>query len=76
MGGPQIGDAVHDPAVAMLSIGIPITQVTQVTQVTQYLGHSNAATTFLPMVDFHTGHLTEAAEALDFVKLRARARVL
>ncbi|WP_350310462.1 site-specific integrase [Paracoccus sp. SSJ] len=55
----------HSAAVAMVSSGIPITQVAQ------YLGHSNTAITFSTYGRFAPGHLTEAAEVLDFVKLRA-----
>ncbi|ARC35500.2 integrase [Paracoccus yeei] len=56
----------HSSAVAMVSAGIPITQVAQ------YLGHSNTAITFSTYGRFAPDHLTEAAEVLDFVKLRAK----
>lgn len=56
----------HSAAVAMVSNGIPITQVAQ------YLGHSNTAITFSTYGRFAPDHLTEAADVLDFVRLRAR----
>lgn len=56
----------HSAAVAMVSSGIPIVQVAQ------YLGHSNTAITFSTYGRFAPGHLAEAAEVLEFVKLRAR----
>lgn len=56
----------HSAAVAMVSSGIPITQVAQ------YLGHSNTAITYSTYGRFASGHLTDTAEVLDFVKLRAR----
>ncbi|MDQ2067630.1 tyrosine-type recombinase/integrase [Xinfangfangia sp. CPCC 101601] len=55
----------HSAAVAMVSSGIPITQVAQ------YLGHSNASVTYSTYARFAPEHLTEAAEVLDFVKLKA-----
>lgn len=57
----------HSAAVAMVSNGIPITQVAQ------YLGHSNTAITFSTYGRFAPNHLTEAADVLDFVQLRSRA---
>ncbi|MDF3606280.1 site-specific integrase [Paracoccus sp. DMF-8] len=57
----------HSAAVAMVSGGIPIVQVAQ------YLGHSNTTITYSTYGRFFSGHLTEAAEVLDFVKLKARS---
>lgn len=54
----------HSAAVAMVSNGIPITQVAQ------YLGHSNTAITFSTYGRFAPDHLAEAAEVLDFVAIR------
>ena len=55
----------HSAAVAMVSSGIPITQVAQ------YLGHSNTSVTYSTYGRFAPDHLTEAADVLDFVKLRS-----
>lgn len=55
----------HSAAVAMVSNGIPITQVAQ------YLGHSNPSVTYSTYARFAPEHLAEAAQVLDFVKLRA-----
>ncbi|MFE3839190.1 tyrosine-type recombinase/integrase [Pseudogemmobacter sonorensis] len=55
----------HSAAVAMVSSGIPITQVAQ------YLGHSNPSVTYSTYARFAPEHLADAAEVLDFVKLRA-----
>lgn len=57
----------HSAAVAMVSSGIPMTQVAQ------YLGHSNTAITYSTYGRFAPDHLAEAAEVLDFVKLRSRS---
>lgn len=56
----------HSAAVAMVSSGIPITQVAQ------YLGHSNTTITYSTYGRFAPDHLADAAEVLDFVRLRAR----
>ncbi len=56
----------HSSAVAMVSGGIPIIQVAQ------YLGHSNTTITYSTYGRFAPDHLTEAAEVLDFVKLKSR----
>lgn len=56
----------HSSAVAMVSNGIAIEQVAQ------YLGHSNTAITFSTYGRFAPNHLTDAADVLDFVKLRAK----
>lgn len=55
----------HSAAVAMISSGIPIEQVAQ------YLGHSNTSVTFSTYGRFAPSHLSDAADVLDFVKLRA-----
>lgn len=57
----------HSAAVALVSCGILIVQVAQ------YLGHSNTTVTYSTYGRFSPGHLTEAAEVLDFVKLKARS---
>ncbi|WP_170295328.1 tyrosine-type recombinase/integrase [Paracoccus aestuariivivens] len=56
----------HSAAVAMVSSAIPITQVAQ------YLGHNNTLVTYSTNGRIAPDHLTDAAEVLDFVKLRAR----
>lgn len=56
----------HSAAVAMVSNEIPITQVAQ------HLGNSNTAITYSTYGRFAPDHLTEAAEVLDFVRLRAK----
>ena len=55
----------HSAAVAMVSAGVPIEKVAQ------YLGHSNTAITYSTYGRFAPEHLTDAAEVLDFVRLRA-----
>jgi integrase len=55
----------HSAAVAMVSSGIPIEKVAQ------FLGHSNTAVTYSTYGRFAPEHLTDAAEVLDFVKLKA-----
>lgn len=40
-------------------------------RVAQYLGHSNAAITYSTYGRFAPEHLADAAEVLDFVRLRA-----
>lgn len=55
----------HSSAVAMVSDGIPITQVAQ------FLGHSNTTITFSTYGRFAPGHLAGAAEVLDFVKIKS-----
>ena len=56
----------HSAAVAMVAGGIPIIQVAQ------YLGHSNTTITYSTYGRFAPDHLTEAAEVLDFVRLKSR----
>ncbi|MDH2327674.1 tyrosine-type recombinase/integrase [Cereibacter sp. SYSU M97828] len=55
----------HSAAVAMVSSGVPMDRVAQ------YLGHSNSAITYSTYARFAPDHLSDAAEVLDFVKLKA-----
>lgn len=55
----------HSAAVAMVSGGIPIEKVAQ------YLGHSNPQVTFSVYGRFAPGHLSDAADVLDFVALKS-----
>lgn len=55
----------HSAAVEMVSSGIPIEQVAQ------YLGHSNPSITFSTYGRFAPEHLQQAADVLDFVRLKA-----
>ncbi|ABN76602.1 phage integrase family protein [Rhodobacter sphaeroides ATCC 17029] len=54
----------HSAAVEMVSSGIPIEQVAQ------YLGHSNPSITFSTYGRFAPEHLQQAADVLDFVRLK------
>ena len=54
----------HTAAVHMVSAGIPIVQVAQ------FLGHSNTATTYAVYARFAPEHLREAADVLDFTRIR------
>jgi integrase len=54
----------HSSAVAMVSNGVPLEKVAQ------YLGHSNVAITYQTYARFAPDHLQDAAEILDFVKIR------
>ncbi len=58
----------HSAAVAMVSSGVPMERVAQ------YLGHSNSAITYSTYARFAPEHLADAAEVLDFVRLKRRAR--
>lgn len=55
----------HSAAVAMVSSGVPIEKVAQ------FLGHSNTAITFSTYGRFAPEHLADAAEVLEFVKLKS-----
>ena len=54
----------HSSAVAMVSNGVPLERVAQ------YLGHSNVAITYQTYARFAPDHLQDAAEILDFVRIR------
>jgi integrase len=54
----------HSAAVEMVSNGIPMERVAQ------YLGHSNSAITYSTYGRFAPGHLTDAAEALEFTAIK------
>lgn len=54
----------HSAAVQMVSSGVPIEKVAQ------YLGHSNAQITYSTYARFAPTHMSDAAEVLDFVKLK------
>lgn len=54
----------HSAAVQMVSSGVPIEKVAQ------YLGHSNAQITYSTYARFAPTHMADAAELLDFVKLK------
>ena len=55
----------HSAAVAMVAGGISIEKVAQ------YLGHSNTAITYSTYGRFAPDHLSDAAEVLEFTKLRS-----
>lgn len=54
----------HSAAVQMVSSGVPIEKVAQ------YLGHSNAQITYSTYARFAPDHMADAAEVLDFVRLK------
>jgi integrase len=54
----------HSAAVQMVSSGVPIEKVAQ------YLGHSNAQITYSTYARFAPTHMADAAEVLDFVRLK------
>lgn len=56
----------HSSAVEMVSNGVPLEKVAQ------YLGHSNAQITFTTYGRFAPNHMSDAADVLDFVQLRAK----
>lgn len=55
----------HSAAVQMVSSGVPIEKVAQ------FLGHSNSSITFHTYARFAPSHLADAAEVLDFVRLKS-----
>ncbi|TMV85537.1 hypothetical protein FGG78_20735 [Thioclava sp. BHET1] len=55
----------HTAAVHMAAAGVPMEKISQ------YLGHSNTATTERVYARFAPDHLRDAADALDFAKLKS-----
>ncbi|MFQ6552930.1 tyrosine-type recombinase/integrase [Aestuariibius insulae] len=60
----RIHDIRHTAAVTMLSEGVNMTKVSQM------LGHSNTATTFKVYGRYLPGHMQDAADVLDFTRIR------
>ncbi len=69
---PHIALAIHLLFATAGRVGAVLGLTWERVNMEQYLGHSNTAITFSTYGRFAPDHLTEAAEVLDFVKLRAK----